>query len=221
MRDELNKRYIGGDAFEASAILEEVIKFHERTLDALGLGKHQNRKNDSCLEGYLHVGPIIDKHDIQEEGRAEGRAGADPLRERPLGVVVAWRNVLGDKIRFLPEIFVIPTMPLPNLVSMWYCGGVLSNIPSYKMLRTCNVSHLKHGKCKLSQIKKLMGHVKRAARIINKTHCVHNDCTAEHKFSLYNTVKHLFLFDSIRVGKRRRYESISWKTYYNNLSLLS
>ena len=80
LRDGLNKRHIGGDAFEASGILEEVTKFHERTLDALGRGQHQHINNESYLEGYLHVGPIIDEHDIQEEGRAEGRAGADSLR---------------------------------------------------------------------------------------------------------------------------------------------
>ena len=79
-RDELNKRNIGGDAFEASGILEEVTKVHERTLDALVRGQHQRRNNDSCLEGYLHVGPIIDEYDIQEEGRAEVRAGVDSLR---------------------------------------------------------------------------------------------------------------------------------------------
>ena len=65
LRDELNKRHIGGDAFEASGILEEVTKFHERTPGDLGLGHHQHRNNGSCLEGYLHVGPIIDEHDIQ------------------------------------------------------------------------------------------------------------------------------------------------------------
>ena len=167
LRDELNKRHVGGDAFEASGILEEVTKAYERTLDALGLGHHQHRKNESCLEGYLHVGPIIDEHDIQEEGRAEGRAGADLLRERPLGVVVAWRNCLGGKIRLLPESFVFTTMPLPNLVRMWYCRDVPSNIPPYKMLQTCGVSHLKYGKCKMSQIKKLMGHVEQAASIVN------------------------------------------------------
>ena len=64
MRDELNKRHIGGDAFEESSILEGVTKVHERTLYALGLGHHQHRNNESCLEGYLHVGPIVDKHDI-------------------------------------------------------------------------------------------------------------------------------------------------------------
>ena len=86
------------------------------------------------------------------------------------------------------------------------------------MLRTCDVSHLKHAKCKLSQMKKLMRHVERAARIVNQPHIVLKDCTVDHAFALYNAVKHLFLFDSIKVGKGRRYESIMWKTYYNNLS---
>ena len=37
LRDKLNKRHIGGYAFEESGILEEVTKVHERTLNALGL----------------------------------------------------------------------------------------------------------------------------------------------------------------------------------------
>ena len=118
---------------------------------------------------------------------------------------MAWRNCLGGKLRLLPESFVFPTILLPNLVRMWYCGDVPSNIPPYKMLRTCDVSHLKHGKFKLSQMKKLMGHVERAESIVNQSHLVRNDCTAEHAFALYNAVKHLFFFDSIKVGKRRRY----------------
>ena len=128
LRDELNKRHIGGDAFKVSGNLQVVTKVHERTLYSLGHGQHQHRNNKSCLEGYLHVGPIIDEHDIQEEGRAEGRAGADSLRQQPLGVVVAWRNCLGGKIRLFPQILVFPTIPLPNLVRMWYCGDVPSNI---------------------------------------------------------------------------------------------
>ena len=67
-------------------------------------------------------------------------------------------------------------------------------------------------------MKKLMGNVEQAASIANQPHLVRKECTVEHAFALYNAVKHLFLFDSIKVGKRRRYESISWKTYYNNLS---
>ena len=142
LRDELNKRHIGGDGFESSSILEEVTKVHEIIIDVLCCGQHQHRNNESCLEGYLHVGPIIDEHDIQEEGRSEGRSGSDSLRERPLGVFVARRNFLGGNLRLLPERFVFPTTPLPNLVRMRYCGDVPSNIPPYKMLRTFDVFSL-------------------------------------------------------------------------------
>ena len=91
---------------------------------------------------------------------------------------------LGGKLILLPESFVFPTIPLPNLVRMWYCGYVPSNIPPYKMLRTCDISHLNHGKCKLSQMKKLMGYVEQAASIINQPHLVRKDCTAEYEFAL-------------------------------------
>ena len=67
-------------------------------------------------------------------------------------------------------------------------------------------------------MKKLIGHRERAASIVNQPHLVRKYCTADHAFAMYNAVKHFFLFDSIKVGKRRRYESISWKTYYKNLS---
>ena len=40
LQDELNKRHIGGDTFEASSILGEVTKIHERTLDTLVIGQH-------------------------------------------------------------------------------------------------------------------------------------------------------------------------------------
>ena len=108
---------------------------------------------------------------------------------------MACKNCLSGKIILLSERFVFPTMPLPNLVRMWYCGDVPSNIPPYKILQTCDVSHLKHGKCKLLHMKKLMGDVERAASIVNQPHLVRKDCTAEHAFALYNGVKHLFFFD--------------------------
>ena len=54
-----------------------------------------------------------------------------------------------------------------------------------------------------------MGNVEQEASIVNQPDIVRKDCTAEHAFALYNAVNHLFLFDSIKLGKRRRYEYIS------------
>ena len=67
-------------------------------------------------------------------------------------------------------------------------------------------------------MKKLMRRVQRAERIVKQPHIVSKDCTLEHTFTLYNAVKYLFIFDSIKSRKRRQYESILWKTYYNNIS---
>ena len=44
LQDDLNKRHIGGYAFESGSILEELTKVNEITLDNLGRGKHQHRK---------------------------------------------------------------------------------------------------------------------------------------------------------------------------------
>ena len=67
-------------------------------------------------------------------------------------------------------------------------------------------------------MKKLMRRVQRAERIVKQPHIVRKDFTLEHTFTLYNAVKYLFIFDSIKSRKRRQYESILWKTYYTNLS---
>ena len=105
-------------------------------------------------------------------------------------------------------------MPLPNLIRMWYCGDVPNNIPPYKMLQSCDVALLKHGKSKLYNTKKI-SHVDRGAKIVNQPDLIKKDWTEAHTFSIYHAVKHLFMFHSSRVGKKRRYETILWKTYYN------
>ena len=56
-----------------------------------------------------------------------------------------------------------------------------------------------------------MGHVEGVASIINQLHLVRNNCTSEHAFALYFAVKHLFFFDSIKVGKRLLQKSIKAK----------
>ena len=108
-------------------------------------------------------------------------------------------------------------MALPNLIRMWYCGDKSNNIPPYRMLRPCDVDHLKFGKQKLSNMKTLMNHVERAAHLSNQTHLLKKTWYAGDTLILYNGVSHFFKFDSLRTGKRSSFETISWKTYYNIL----
>ena len=95
-------------------------------------------------------------------------------------------------------------MPLPKLIRMWYCGGVPKNIPPYKMLRSYDVDHLKHGKSKISNMKK-MSNVEKGSRIVNQQDLIKKDWTVANKFALYHAVKNLFMFHSLMVGKKRGY----------------
>ena len=62
VREELNKRQVGGDTFQANGILEEVSKVHERMMEVMrlqALGTTTNRRincdDDNELEGFFHV----------------------------------------------------------------------------------------------------------------------------------------------------------------------
>ena len=62
-----------------------------------------------------------------------------------------------------------------------------------------------------------MGCVEKAAKIVNLPHLIKRKMTDKDAITLYNSVKHLFRIPAGK-GKRRRYETLSWKTYYNMLS---
>mmetsp|Transcript_36018 Transcript_36018/g.87024 ORF Transcript_36018/g.87024 Transcript_36018/m.87024 type:complete len:260 (-) Transcript_36018:96-875(-) len=87
------------------------------------------------------------------------------------------------------------------------------------MLRSADVKHMgKSGKQTLSMMKKLMTHVGRAATdianrsdlIVKERGWTKTDCS-----KLYRAVKHFFQFPDEKGKRKRRYETISWKTYYN------
>ena len=48
-----------------------------------------------------------------------------------------------------------------------------------------------------------MSHVERGAKIVNQPDLTKKDWTMAHIFVLYNASKHLFMFHSLRVGKKR------------------
>ena len=50
---------------------------------------------------------------------------------------------------------------------------------------------------------------------MNLPHLLVKNWILRHFLDLYNAVKHLFVFPSL--NKRRRLDTISWKTYYNIL----
>ena len=46
VREELNKRQVGGDTFQANDVLEEVSKVHERMMEVMRLQTFNNGSND-------------------------------------------------------------------------------------------------------------------------------------------------------------------------------
>ena len=105
------------------------------------------RNYGRLLAEYLQ----IDSDQVDNEDMVDTDASGGKTR----GVMVSWSNCLGGKLRLLQITFVFPSMPLPKLIRMWYCGDVPNNIPPCKILRSCDIAHLKHGKSNLSNMKKI------------------------------------------------------------------
>ena len=61
-----------------------------------------------------------------------------------------------------------------------------------------------------------MNSVEKGAKIVNLPHLIKRNMSDKDAITLYNRVKHLFRFPAGE-GKRRRYETLSWKSYYNLL----
>lgn len=223
MRKELDNRHVGGDTYQANAVLEGVTEVHKkmvRLLESRSTSiQDEGTRNDLNIQNFINI-DASDEQDYNETDVANGNnlsVGVDP-NSPPRGVIVSWKNCEGGRIKLVSKNFQFPSMALPNLIRMWYCGDKNNNIPPYRMLSSCDVNHLKFGKQKLSNMKSLINHVERAARLSNQSHLIKKNWYAGDALILYNSVSHFFKFDSLRTGKRRRYETISWKTYYNILS---
>ena len=220
---ELDNRHVGGDAYQANVVLQGVTEVHDkmvRLLESKGNLSEDMRTPDFDIDDFININATEEEENVENEGGSSDEVvntGGGP-NSPPRGVIVSWRNCEGGRIRLLSKQFQFPSMALPNLIRMWYCGDKSNNIPPYRMLRPCDVDHLKFGKQKLSNMKTLMNHVERAAHLSNQTHLLKKTWYAGDTLILYNGVSHFFKFDSLRTGKRRRFETISWKTYYNILS---
>jgi len=78
------------------------------------------------------------------------------------------------------------------------------------------VHGIKGGTVKSPQMRKRMSCVENGGRIVNKSSLVKSNMTERDARNLYNSVNHLFKFPAGET-KKRRYETLSWKSYYNLL----
>eukprot|EP00980_Cylindrotheca_fusiformis_P027305 scaffold19845_cov136-Cylindrotheca_fusiformis.AAC.2 len=121
------------------------------------------------------------------------------------------------RLQLLPETFTFPEMTLCSFIQQWFCGDKSNSIPPYRALKPSDVMGVKNGSQKISMMKKLMFYVVRAAKIVNRMDLIRKKPFLERDaLELHHAVKHMFQF-APNDGKSRRYETMSWKTYYNLL----
>ena len=125
---------------------------------------------------------------LNDEGRDE-IIQEDNGESQPRGLVISWNNCRDGRILLLPRNYVFPSMTLPNLLTMWYCGDRSKNIPPYWMIRGSDMREMKGGIQKLSTMKKLVKNVEKGVRIVNLPHLLVQNWTSIHVLDLYNAVK--------------------------------
>ena len=81
--------------------------------------------------------------------------------------MISWNNCRDKRIYLIPRHYVFPSSTIPNLLTMWYCGDISKNIPSYWILRCSDMRETKGGIQKLSMMKKLAENVEKGVRIVN------------------------------------------------------
>ena len=133
------------------------------------------------------------------------------------GLKISWGNYCGGSIILTQHSFSFPSMTFINMLAMWFCGDISKNILPYRMLRTKYFIHVKGGKQKLSNMKSLVKQVIRAAGIANRHNLVVRNWSPWKVMDLYLGIRHLFDFPCLSSDKKRRYETISRKTYFNAL----
>ena len=134
------------------------------------------------------------------------------------GLNILWWNCRGGSIILTHPYFSFPYMTFINMLEICFCGYVSKNIPPYRMLRSKDVIHVKGVKQKLSNMKYLVKHVLISAGISNRHNLVVRNWYLRKVMDLYLDVRRFFDFPCLSSDKKRRYETISWKTYYKALS---
>ena len=281
LKDELDRRDLGGVEYQTRVVLDEVKKAHDemiRRMEDMKVSKNSatidqlNNSNDYFYidngdeeeeesdfyndtlqeeEGQREeVGTQHNNNNIQqqqsiqfyldsneEQSLQTPRPPTPPIEvelptaqsrqvnqqarrsiEKGRGIVISWQNVSNGNLRLVSKTFTIPKMSFPNMLIMWYCGDISKNIPPYRLLKACDVKDVKGGKQKLSNMRCLIRHVERGARMVGMGHLIMKKWDTRGVIDLYRATKHLFAFPSLMDGKKRRYEQLGWKTFYNILA---
>jgi hypothetical protein len=205
MKTELNLRGIGGETFQANQVLDDVKRVHEQMHELMRMGGN--------IEGPVGAGnntvalrtPDSEVPMLIEQDSMDGDDGTRTRRE-----MYCW----GGKLHNVPENFVIPRMTLQTLVCYWYCGSTNPHCPPLRYAKAFDFPTKKSMRTTLSQMKRMVKEVVRAGRI-NNFYFGNGIKTTAKATQLYEAVYPMFAFPGI--NHTRRFCSISWKTYYNQL----
>lgn len=189
MKDELNRRGVGGEVFHANSILESVKEVHEKIIETLG---------GSGVGGGGGTGRV-------------GDGGTEVVEDE--GVLRQYYYYKG-KYHNVPEGFVLPTMNLHTFILYWFVGSSHPFVPPLKNVSSYDFPKVKNMKCKLSMMRRMIkdGVVCRANKVgfdIGGEHG-RNIKTAADATRLFNSIRHLFDFSGD--NHERRTSQLCWKT---------
>lgn len=199
LRRELNERGIGGETFLANTILDDVRKVHQQMeVIMTGAGRLNSSRGLNGLP--VMTEPSTDAPMLVDQGEGQGRRR-----------MYCW----GGRLHNVPQNFILPRMTLQTLITYWFCGSNQPHCPPLCHAKPYDFPHKKNMKVVLCQMKRVINMVMRAGEIVHFGFGNGINTTVK-ATQLYEAVHEFFLYPSIR--HKRRYSSISWKTYHNEIS---
>jgi hypothetical protein len=129
-------------------MLDEVNKVHERMMEVMNSSMRNSPDpvaNPAEFQDFFHIEDNEDDINDNFDKVAGDSDNQTATVNQPRGVVLSWNNCVNGNLRLVPNTFVLPSMPFPNLIRMWYCGDLPKNIPPYRMLHPGDVKHLNYG----------------------------------------------------------------------------
>ena len=195
MKDELNRRDIGGGMYHAVQIQEEIQGLREEF-------SRMRSTISSCNGGDGGGGG-------GGGGSGDGISAGNSVRR------VTQLYSYDGKFHILPQHYIIPSLTLASFIAFYLIGNPIDGIPPFRLvkpvdLKESNKNRKVNAKI-LTDMKKMMQFVERAGRESNVWEEDPNGWTPAGVTRLYETIHWKFRIQPAK-GKRR-FEGITWITY--------
>ena len=196
IKKDLDNRMVGGDKHQASMVLDQVQGVHREMQRMIWDLQTRSQR-------------IVSEDETSGDEVAE--VGSGRYRRQ----IFHW----GGRLHNVPQDFVVPRMTLGGLITCWYCGDRRQRIPPLRFVQAYDLPDKKNGKVLVSQWRKMMMYVRKAAEVVGfQLPQDSSDMSESDTVALYSAVKPLFKYKSLRVNFKRRFEGILWKTVFNIVS---